>query len=385
VRQLTEFRWGHGRPRVLVTDGWFANAGDAVIGLAVDRIVHRAEPDAEVVHAVYFPSPVGRSLDLTVVPPLDQLLGSRFASDPGLGSPGREFVAGADLVVSQGGGFLLEHYKPVSRIEALATVADLGVPWCVAGQTIGRFFDATSRRQLRRALDAAVMIGLRDRSSVHNVIDLGVRSDFMVLGSDLAFELVERGRDESERRGVGVVVTDTNVRSGSPALDLATALVSDVLTLTDDDVTLFSSVQAVESPGVENDLPFAQAVLEQIEPARRGRVRLVTDAVDVWDLLDLVAGFRAVVSMRMHPALLAMAAGTPAALFLDAPKVGCLEGADVPLGVDLGDAEHRLAILSRVLDDQSPRGVRLRSDLAGPLARARALADQLARVVRAVA
>jgi hypothetical protein len=220
---------------------------------------------------------------------------------------------------------------------------------------------------------------------VHNVIDLGVRADFMILGSDLAFELVDGGRDESERRGVGVVVTDTNMRSGSPALELATALVSDVLTLTDDNVTLFSSVQAVESPGVENDLPFARAVLEQVEPARRDRVRLVTDAVDVWDLLDLVAGFRVVVSMRMHPALLAMAAGTPAALFLDAPKVGCLEGADVPVCVDLSDAEHRLAILSRVFDDQSPRGVRLRSNLAGPLGRASALADQLARVVRAVA
>lgn len=385
MRQLGEVRWGQGRPRVLVSDGWFANAGDAAIALAVDRIVRRAVPEAEVVHAVYFPSPVGDRLDLTVAPPLDQLLSGRFARDPGLGTAGLQFVAGADLVVSQGGGFLLEQYKPFSRIEALTTVADLGVPWCVAGQTIGRFSDAKTRRQLRRALDAAVMIGLRDRSSMHNVIDLGVRSDSMVLGSDLALELVESDRNDTERRQVGVVVTDTNVRYGSPALELATALVSDVLALTDDDVTLFSSVQAVESSGVENDLPFATAVLEQIHPADRGRVRLMTDAVDVHELLDLVAAFRAVVSMRLHPALLAMAAGTPAALFLDAPKVGCLEGADVPLGVDLSDAEHRHDILSRVLGGQAPRGARLRSELARPRERARTLADELARVVQSVA
>jgi polysaccharide pyruvyl transferase WcaK-like protein len=385
VKQLSEIRWGQGRPRVIVSDGWFANTGDAAIALAVDRIVRRAAPAAEVVHAAYFPSPVGVRLDLTVAPPLDQLLSGRFARDPGLGTAGRQFVAGADLVVSQGGGFLLEHYRPLSRIEALATVADLGVPWCVAGQTIGRFSDAATRRQLRRALDAAVMIGLRDRSSVHNVTDLSVRSDQVILGSDLGFELLGEEQAEAERRHVGVVVTNTNVRYGSPALELASAIVSDVLTLTADDVTLFSSVQAVESSGVENDLPFARAVLERIHPTHRGRVRLMTNAVDVHDLLDLVAKFRAVVSMRLHPALLAMAAGTPAALFLDAPKVGCLEGADVPLSVDLSDAEDRHSILSRVLDDQAPSGARLRSELARPRERARALANELARVVQSVA
>lgn len=68
--------WPPGRPRVLVTDAWLANAGDGAIALAVDRMVHAAAPGAAVLHAAYQADLVGGAYPgLAFVPPLDALLG----------------------------------------------------------------------------------------------------------------------------------------------------------------------------------------------------------------------------------------------------------------------------------------------------------------------
>ena len=116
--------WASGGPRVLLTDCWLQNAGDAAIAVAMQRIIRRAVPDAVIVHAAYGADAVaGRYDELEIVPPIDQLVGTRWAEGT---AEGTEFVAAADVVVSQGGGFLRAGYRPWARIDALERVAALG-------------------------------------------------------------------------------------------------------------------------------------------------------------------------------------------------------------------------------------------------------------------
>ncbi len=388
MKALEALGWGPGRPRVLVSDGWFANAGDAAIAVSIDRVIRRAAPEAEIVHTPYHASPIGDRLGLTLAPPLDALIGARFAPscegiDLGAGS---DFVTGADLVVSQGGGFLLEHYRPFSRIEALATVAELGLPLAFVAQTIGHFVDATARRRLALALRSAVLVGLRDRGSVGNVIDLGVNPRRIMVGSDLALLLVDAAVEE-ERRGVGVVLTDTLADPGHDPLarrELAFTVLRDVLSLTDEPVTLFSSAQGSVDPAVEDDLALERLAIRGLESDTRRRVEIIETEVDVAELLRLASSLRAVVSMRLHPSLLALASGTPSALLLDAFKTGCLEGADVPRCTRPQDQTCRRHAIRRALDGSGPTGEELRALLAEPLKRAQVLGGALGDLVRSV-
>src|SRR5204862_5475939 len=98
---LAAVSWPAGRPRVLVTDAWLANAGDAAIALVVDRIIRRAAPGAAVLHAAY-QHELGAATypQLSFVPALDALVGAEMAPPFPRVDPvaGRDLVAAADVV-----------------------------------------------------------------------------------------------------------------------------------------------------------------------------------------------------------------------------------------------------------------------------------------------
>jgi len=45
--------WPPGRPRILVSDAWLANAGDGAIALATQQRLERLAAQAAIVHAAY--------------------------------------------------------------------------------------------------------------------------------------------------------------------------------------------------------------------------------------------------------------------------------------------------------------------------------------------
>jgi len=380
--------WPAGRPRVLVTDGWLANAGDAAIALAVDRLVRTAAPGAAVLFAAYQHELCAADCPgLALVPPLDALLGISIAPRhaPLDAGSAEALVRGADLVVSQGGGFLLERYLPWSRLQALAAVADLGLPLAIVGQTIGRFDDAKARRLLGHALRAARLVAVRDRGSLVGVADLGIDPSAVLVGSDLTLCLLD-GPVDGDRAGIGVVVTG-GVAVTSAAADLVAAeVLHDVLALTADEVVrVFSSAQGVEGPGIEDDRPIAGSAIGTLGDTERARVVHVEHHVGPWELLATVASCRAVVSMRLHPALLAMAVGTPAALLSEAAKVGALDGAEVPICRQPAAKSCRADAIRAALDPRAPAGPALWDALAEPRARAGRTADALIRLVAEIA
>jgi polysaccharide pyruvyl transferase WcaK-like protein len=381
---------------VLVTDGWLANAGDAAISLATDELVRSVWPDAALLHASYHADLVAGALpELDFVPPLDALLGvdgARPMHDGWTSTNGEQLVSSADLVVSQGGGFLLERYGPWPRLFAHDRVVDLGVPLAIIGQSIGSFRAARARALLRKSLRAAAAVTVRDAPSVAHAIDLGADPARVVRTSDLSLLLFP---DPPARpagpapAGVAVVLTRHEQLGASTDADgahLSAQILHEVLDRTGDDrVTLLSSAQGLGGHGFEDDSEVAAAAVAALEPRERDRVDVVDGYVGPRSVIDTLACHRAVVTQRLHPALFALAQGVPTAVLVDASKVGALDG------VDLGparcpraaDAAARSAALSSALAPEARRGADLWTALHPARERAARNGDVLAGLLPA--
>ena len=328
-----------------MTDAWLANAGDAALALATDAMIRAAVPAAAILHAAYHGAELGHHVpSLRCTLPLEELLGTPWApTAPGWEESGPALVAGADAVVSQGGGFLVEAYQPWGRIAALATVARGGTPLAIVGQTIGRFEPTHLRRDLEDVLTAAALVAVRDAPSAASAAELGAAG--VVIGADLAFGLFPEPPAQHARRGIGLVLTDhqpeDDRRAGQGALarSLAESVIEQV---GDEPVTLWSTVQGHPELAREDDSALASSIVAGLTPERRSGVTLVSDYVPPGRAIDLVGAFRSLVSMRMHPALFAASLDTPFALVLGGQRTQVLAG--TPLQDRVADPQDRRAV-----------------------------------------
>ena len=135
---------------MLATDAWLANAGDALIAVALDGMLREIAPKAAILHAAYQWDDFGPRIPvLNTVPPLEYLLGTPWMPPlPGYEQAGAQLVEEADAIVCQGGGFLVEAYSPRGRLAALADAVRRGKPVALLGITLGRFDEPAARRDL---------------------------------------------------------------------------------------------------------------------------------------------------------------------------------------------------------------------------------------------
>lgn len=377
--------WPVGAPRVLVTDCWLPNAGDAAVALAVDRMIRRIRPDASILHAAYGGELVAdRYPSLTIVPPLDALLGVAGASslpDSWNARDAATLADGADLVLSQGGGFLLERYQPWRRLLALEQVAARGRPVAFVAQSIGWFGSAAARRVLGALLRSAVVVTVRDVASRLVVSELGRPMPADAVTGDLTLTLdppKRLGADDAAGSSVVVVLTaDAQAADGvDGALRRALADVILLETLTasgpSTGLRILSTAQGLADEGFEDDSQTARSARAALPAEVRERVEVVEGYVSADDAWARLASAPAVVSQRLHAALFALMAGVPAALLVERAKCGVLDGADLgglvcPTPVD--DRARRAAI-ERALDPTVPRGGELQQRLERLRARA---------------
>jgi polysaccharide pyruvyl transferase WcaK-like protein len=358
--------WPEGRPRVLLTDCWLANAGDAAIALGLERMIRDLAPGAAVIHAAYQHDTIGPLIPGPVfVPPLEGLLGTPWVPPAaGWEGPGRRLVNGADLIISQGGGFLVEAYEPFGRIAALADAATIGPPTALVGQTIGRFTTSLGRRYLGTVMKAAALVVVRDGPSGDHAAELGATA--VELGTDLALALFPDPPLPSERAGTGVVLTDHHperARRPSQAVAAAALLEAVLARGGGEPVQLWSTVQGAPAEAREDDRAVAVTAVERSHP--NGRAVALTDGyVAPLQAIDRVRSTRRLVTMRMHPALFAAASGTPFALVLTGPRRAVFDG--TPLEQCLAEPDDRAgvdALLDRTWAMDDAAGMRLWNDL----------------------
>jgi polysaccharide pyruvyl transferase WcaK-like protein len=315
--------WPPGRPRVLVADAWLANAGDGAIALATEARLRRLAPEVAVLHAVYQGDLVGDAYpQLAIAPPLDGLLG--VADVPEMDGYGAEqaeaVVAGADAVLSQGGGFTMEHYGPWQRLRAWELVAERGIPLAFCAQSIGPWRAARERAMLARAFRAAVSVGVREAGSAGNVVELGVEPERIVHGGDEAFSLFEDPPPDVEPRGLAAVLTahppvEAGGSLGVPEVDRTAAIAERLAALAGDEGLLLVSTQqglGRLDRGLEDDSDVAAEVVARLPAPAARRVEVAEGYLSPFAFADAVAGRRALLTMRMHPAILAMSRGVPA-------------------------------------------------------------------------
>ena len=360
--------WPDGAPRVMVSDAWLPNAGDGAIALAVERMIRQLVPGASIVHAAYHSELVGDAYDgLRFVPPLSSLLaieGSPPVPPEWDHDAGRAFVDAADLVVSQGGGFLVEAYQPWERLFALEQVVQSGTRLVLLGQTIGTFRLARARALLRTIVRRARAVTVRDEPSYRNVQELAGSDTRVTLTTDLTISLFDReASQERAERGVAVVLTEHEQMSGVETPEARRAIAARLLEevverVPGEPVTVASTAQGHGEAGLEDDAELAHAVVEGLSRGQRNRVEVVDGYLAPREAFELYGRQRAVVTLRLHPALFAMLQGVPAALLLGADKARLLD--DAALGalvcVTAADEDARARAVSAALAPEAPSG-----------------------------
>ena len=387
--------WPAGHPRVLVTDAWLPNAGDGAIALAVERMIRAFAPNAAVLHAAYHADLVGHAYpELAFTAPLSSLLGVTGAPvlpHDWTADESASLVHDVDLVICQGGGFLLEHYQPWERLFALEEVARSTTPLVLLGHTIGLFRLARARALLRSILRRAQAVTVRDAPSLQHALELGMHRERVALTADMSFTLFDEfPRETTPASGVAVVLTEHEQLGGADTIEtrrtIARQLLAEVVERTIDDVVLVSSVQGLAHEGLEDDAAIAADAVAALPAAQRARVTTQVGYLGPTELINVYSRQRAVVSQRLHPALFALVRGVPAALVLAGDKARTLDGAT--LGALVCRAPHddraRVACVEAALDADAPRGRALWDVLAPTRERARVNAELLGDVFRSL-
>ena len=175
-----------------------------------------------------------------------------------------------------------------------------------------------------------------DSPSRASAIELGADADGVLLGTDFALSPrastppprpisrlattpprgPSRPTTRRPRPSDDVVPGEVPNRGGSPGR------CSSLLAATDRDVV----VSSFQIPGDSDDDVVARHAVAGMPRSMRSRVRVVEGHLDAYDLLRWSTAFSSLVSMRLHPALLAAAAGIPSVLVMADGKTSFFDG-----------------------------------------------------------
>lgn len=386
-------------PLILVVDGWLANAGDAAINIATSRSLQKEIPGARVVFASHHRFLVGdRYPELELAPPIDALAGVSWpwttAEDLAEAEVTERLVEEADLVVAAGGGYMLERYQPGGRIRGYEYLLEKGKRLITYSQTIGRFEDPDLRTCLSSVLEAAELVLVRDEPSLQTVREMGV-TEGLHLTADEAFLLPATrrvGRPHSLLVAASVHPwergeSEDELRDDSHLAEIGASLTRLLASGQVRTVTLASTTQGLGAAGqaLEDDTIAANLLRTAVPAHWRNRIEIREGYLTAGEYAELAASHTAVISMRMHGAILAAVAHTPVLLANASDKALSLsrrsEGRIATIS-DRADLDRLHALIAPMLED--PKGARLRQNAAVEQMRtlARANAELVAEQLR---
>jgi colanic acid/amylovoran biosynthesis protein len=240
-------------------------------------------------------------------------------------------------------------------------VVERGVPIAFCAQSVGPFRRPRERAILERVYGAAVAIGLRERHSEANVLDLGADPARVFVTADEAFSLIEadavRG---SPGRGIACVLSghpwlhaSGSVVEPDRAVDALSRMLADLVELSaGEHVTLLSTQQGLGATrrGLEDDAEVAQRAVAALPDDLAQAVRTVPGYLAPMQCADVVASHRGLLSMRMHPAIFGLCLGVPTVLVTEAFKVTAMFDA-LGLGSTVFSWADRSAAVERLRDE----------------------------------
>lgn len=231
-------------------------------------------------------------------------------------------LRGIDLAVYTGGTSLTENYPLEKKVRDLELVRRARIPYAFFPQSAGPFDQPHNRAMLAPVLAEAAVVMLRDRRSLEHVLAAGARPERCVVVPDVVFALARRDlttlpvrRAGSERVAVSVrewkhFTTRSPQQGRARTVAAFQRMVSALVRDRDARITFISTCQG-RPEYTHDDSVFAREVVSGLDDDVAARVEIDADFHATEALIDRLAGFDAVVSMRLHTAILAVCSGVP--------------------------------------------------------------------------
>lgn len=237
----------------------------------------------------------------------------------------QEYVS-ADFIVSTGGTYLTDRYSLKPRVYDYAMARLARRPTVFFTQSMGPFPNRFGIRALRRALDEAVIVLVRDERSRQHLLDLQSHVRHVHVSSDAAFALADEETLEQARLGrisgdgklrVALSVRQwryfkgASARAGMERFEQAMSFLTEHLVKKHGaEIVYVSTCQGVPEYAYDDSI-VADRIAARLSDEVRKRVRVDHRFHSPLDLLELLRPFDIVVATRMHMAILSLIVGVP--------------------------------------------------------------------------
>lgn len=233
----------------------------------------------------------------------------------------------ADLIVSSGGTYLVEQYSLAARIFDYQLSLYLEKPLVFYTQSLGPFSNEANREALLPIFEKSVAILVRDKQSLRNLQDLGVKKDNVHLAADAAFALSDNvalesakrhGERQSKHLRVAISVrewlhfkTIVDPLQGMDRYKKALCALSEYLVEKHNaEITYLSTCQGMPEYWTD-DSKLAQSIVDLLPDNIRTSVSVDSSFHNPLVLAQKLKDYDLVIATRMHMAILALAGGTP--------------------------------------------------------------------------
>lgn len=273
----------------------------------------------------------------------------------------------ADLVVSTGGTYLVEHYRLEARAFEFDLIEKAGRPLILFTQSLGPFRKQESQRLLTSHFRRARLILLRDDRSRDHLLEIGVPGKHLRVVGDSVFALATEptlarlGERRLPERGAQVVVSirdwkhfsgdrdDSMQRYLASVVAMVEYLVRDLGAR----VQFLSTCQGIGEYATD-DSAVAARLVDSLPEDVRPHVVADRSFHSTDELLELFGAADFVIATRMHAAILSLIAGTPvlpiAYEFKTTELFASLGFAELTLQIDTMAPEPSVATLKQFLN-----------------------------------
>jgi colanic acid/amylovoran biosynthesis protein len=232
--------------------------------------------------------------------------------------------AEAEMVISVGGTYLVDHYDVTPRLLELDVALAHGKPPLFFTQSLGPFQKSGMRSRISRYFSKSPLILLRDERSRHCLDAMGIAEGKLHVLADAVFGIADpnmlrmAGARHHPVRRVAISVRnwahfrgqETPAAMASYIKGIAQA-VERLIIEHGCEVTFISTCQGIEEYQNKDSLIAEEVVIAMSPDVPRDRVSVDSNFHNPMDLMALLGTYDLVIATRMHMAILALCAGVP--------------------------------------------------------------------------
>lgn len=227
--------------------------------------------------------------------------------------------AEADMVVSTGGTYLVEHYNLEGRIFEFELALLLGKPLVFFTQSLGPFRKRGQVQVLRKIFNSSLCILVRDERSRENLRAIGVDLKKVIIHPDVVYSLPLERISMKTSKDIKIAISVRNWKGFQEKTnelgmaDYKKAISSIIIFLIknyDASIDFISTCQGTPEYWTD-DSQVAKDIYEILPEDAKQHVTIDRSFHDPISLRNIFRKYTFVISTRMHVAILAMTAGVP--------------------------------------------------------------------------